>query len=91
MAGDVLGSARVLPTRLLESGFRFAFPEIVAPQYGVPAGRGCRGRGGCRRVLGCRRFGSGGHERDTSRGDGDERGTAAAYTSMSRAAVRVMQ
>ncbi|MFJ7297051.1 TIGR01777 family oxidoreductase [Streptomyces collinus] len=28
MAGDVLGSARVLPTRLLESGFRFAFPEI---------------------------------------------------------------
>jgi uncharacterized protein (TIGR01777 family) len=28
MAGDVLGSVRVLPTRLLESGFRFAFPEI---------------------------------------------------------------
>ncbi|GAA4009795.1 TIGR01777 family oxidoreductase [Streptomyces marokkonensis] len=28
MAGDVLGSARVLPTRLLDSGFRFAFPEI---------------------------------------------------------------
>jgi NAD dependent epimerase/dehydratase family enzyme len=28
LAGDVLGSARVLPTRLLESGFRFAFPEI---------------------------------------------------------------
>ncbi|WP_210634324.1 TIGR01777 family oxidoreductase [Streptomyces sp. GESEQ-13] len=28
MAGDVLGSARVLPTRLLESGFRFAFPRI---------------------------------------------------------------
>ncbi|MFI8892715.1 TIGR01777 family oxidoreductase [Streptomyces paradoxus] len=28
MAGDVLGSARVLPRRLLESGFRFAFPEI---------------------------------------------------------------
>ncbi|MEW2491961.1 TIGR01777 family oxidoreductase [Streptomyces nodosus] len=28
MAGDVLGSARVLPTRLLESGFRFAFPGI---------------------------------------------------------------
>ncbi|MFD9935911.1 TIGR01777 family oxidoreductase [Streptomyces massasporeus] len=28
MAGDVLGSARVLPARLLESGFRFAFPEI---------------------------------------------------------------
>ncbi len=28
MAADVLGSARVLPTRLLESGFRFAFPEI---------------------------------------------------------------
>ena len=28
MAGDVLGSARVLPTRLLESGFRFAFPDI---------------------------------------------------------------
>ncbi|MER6851158.1 TIGR01777 family oxidoreductase [Streptomyces flaveolus] len=28
MSGDVLGSARVLPARLLESGFRFAFPEI---------------------------------------------------------------
>ncbi|MEV6960438.1 TIGR01777 family oxidoreductase [Streptomyces sp. NPDC051207] len=28
MAGDVLGSARVLPARLLESGFRFAFPEV---------------------------------------------------------------
>ncbi|WND37958.1 TIGR01777 family oxidoreductase [Streptomyces sp. BB1-1-1] len=28
MAGDVLGSARVLPARLLDSGFRFAFPEI---------------------------------------------------------------
>ncbi|MEG8275897.1 TIGR01777 family oxidoreductase [Streptomyces sp. AHA2] len=28
MAGDVLGSARVLPARLLESGFRFAFPDI---------------------------------------------------------------
>jgi uncharacterized protein (TIGR01777 family) len=28
MAGDVLGSARVLPARLLESGFRFAFPKI---------------------------------------------------------------
>ncbi|WP_281909916.1 TIGR01777 family oxidoreductase [Streptomyces olivaceus] len=28
MAGDVLGSAWVLPGRLLESGFRFAFPEI---------------------------------------------------------------
>ncbi|MFE1023627.1 TIGR01777 family oxidoreductase [Streptomyces sp. NPDC058818] len=28
MAGDVLGSARVLPDRLLDSGFRFAFPEI---------------------------------------------------------------
>ncbi|WP_210586939.1 TIGR01777 family oxidoreductase [Streptomyces sp. GESEQ-35] len=28
MAGDVLGSARVLPTRLLESGFTFAFPDI---------------------------------------------------------------
>ncbi len=28
MAGDVLGSARVRPTRLLESGFRFAFPRI---------------------------------------------------------------
>ncbi|MGW6796356.1 TIGR01777 family oxidoreductase [Streptomyces chartreusis] len=28
MAGDVLGSQRVLPTRLLESGFVFAFPEI---------------------------------------------------------------
>ncbi|MFI7409899.1 TIGR01777 family oxidoreductase [Streptomyces sp. NPDC049627] len=30
MAGDVLGSQRVLPTRLLESGFTFAFPEIEA-------------------------------------------------------------
>ncbi|WP_432195332.1 TIGR01777 family oxidoreductase [Streptomyces sp. bgisy027] len=28
MAGDVLGSQRVLPARLLESGFVFAFPEI---------------------------------------------------------------
>jgi uncharacterized protein (TIGR01777 family) len=28
MAGDVLGSQRVLPTRLLESGFVFAFPGI---------------------------------------------------------------
>ncbi|MFH9015051.1 TIGR01777 family oxidoreductase [Streptomyces sp. NPDC017943] len=28
MAGDVLGSARVLPTRLLDSGFRFAFPDV---------------------------------------------------------------
>ncbi|MBT3150923.1 TIGR01777 family protein [Streptomyces sp. CHD11] len=28
MAGDVLGSARVVPARLLESGFRFAFPGI---------------------------------------------------------------
>ncbi|MEZ7004212.1 TIGR01777 family oxidoreductase [Streptomyces sp. AD55] len=28
LAADVLGSARVLPARLLESGFRFAFPEI---------------------------------------------------------------
>ncbi|MEG3626331.1 TIGR01777 family oxidoreductase [Streptomyces poriticola] len=28
MSGEVLGSARVLPARLLESGFRFAFPEI---------------------------------------------------------------
>lgn len=28
MSGDVLGSARVVPARLLESGFRFAFPEI---------------------------------------------------------------
>ncbi|MEU9213527.1 TIGR01777 family oxidoreductase [Streptomyces sp. NPDC048415] len=28
MAGDVLGSQRVLPARLLESGFTFAFPSI---------------------------------------------------------------
>ncbi|KUL43040.1 TIGR01777 family oxidoreductase [Streptomyces regalis] len=28
MAGDVLGSQRVLPKRLLESGFTFVFPEI---------------------------------------------------------------
>jgi len=28
MAEDVLGSQRVLPTRLLESGFTFAFPSI---------------------------------------------------------------
>ncbi|WP_329133568.1 TIGR01777 family oxidoreductase [Streptomyces sp. NBC_00670] len=28
MAGDILTSQRVLPTRLLESGFRFAFPGI---------------------------------------------------------------
>ncbi|MDT0435208.1 MULTISPECIES: TIGR01777 family oxidoreductase [Streptomyces] len=30
MSGDVLGSARVLPKRLLESGFAFAFPDIEA-------------------------------------------------------------
>ncbi|MGW3912522.1 TIGR01777 family oxidoreductase [Streptomyces sp. NPDC005070] len=30
MAEDVLGSQRVLPTRLLESGFTFAFPSIEA-------------------------------------------------------------
>ncbi|GAA3065456.1 TIGR01777 family oxidoreductase [Streptomyces glomeratus] len=28
MSGDVLGSARVVPKRLLESGFSFAFPRI---------------------------------------------------------------
>ncbi|WP_280877445.1 TIGR01777 family oxidoreductase [Streptomyces pseudovenezuelae] len=28
MAGDILGSARVVPGRLLESGFTFAFPDI---------------------------------------------------------------
>jgi len=30
MAGDILGSQRVLPTRLLSSGFTFAFPSIDA-------------------------------------------------------------
>ncbi|WP_369199957.1 TIGR01777 family oxidoreductase [Streptomyces sp. PU-14G] len=29
-AGDVLGSQRVLPRRLLDAGFRFAFPDITA-------------------------------------------------------------
>lgn len=28
MSGDILGSQRVVPKRLLESGFTFAFPEI---------------------------------------------------------------
>ncbi|MFI7386792.1 TIGR01777 family oxidoreductase [Streptomyces sp. NPDC049813] len=28
MAGDVLGSTRAVPTRLLESGFEFAFPDL---------------------------------------------------------------
>lgn len=36
-SGDVLGSQRVLPARLLESGFRFAFPEI---EDAVRAARG---------------------------------------------------
>jgi NAD dependent epimerase/dehydratase family enzyme len=30
MSGDVLGSQRVLPSRLLDSGFAFAFPSIDA-------------------------------------------------------------
>lgn len=29
-AGDVLGSQRVLPARLLDSGFTFAFPGVDA-------------------------------------------------------------
>ncbi|WP_341483240.1 TIGR01777 family oxidoreductase [Streptomyces tubbatahanensis] len=29
-AGDVLGSQRVLPRRLLDAGFRFAFPDVTA-------------------------------------------------------------
>jgi len=28
LASEVLGSQRVVPKRLLESGFRFAFPSI---------------------------------------------------------------
>ncbi|MFC5220387.1 TIGR01777 family oxidoreductase [Streptomyces coerulescens] len=38
MAGDVLGSQRVLPERLLKSGFSFAFPEIEGAIRAAAAG-----------------------------------------------------
>jgi len=42
MSGDVLGSQRVLPKRLLESGFTFAFPEIEGAVRAALQGAGAR-------------------------------------------------